>query len=75
MKAQTYPLINLASEDSNGAPAANPVNPANKLLSRDIKETGAGNGKYVDTTEGTLTSTPGITQIGNAVAKMGYSGI
>ena len=37
IKAETYPLMNLASEDSNGVPAA-PT--ANKLLAKDIKETG-----------------------------------
>ena len=70
VKAETYPLMNLASEDSNGAPEA-PA--ANKLLAAKIKATGAGNGNYVDTTEGTVTGVPPLTQIGNAVASAGYS--
>jgi len=75
IKAQTYPLMNLASEDSNGEGANGPEPPAaNKLLAAKIKEAGAGNGNYIDTTEGTMTSVPPITQIGSAVAKMGYSG-
>lgn len=70
IKAETYPLMNLASEDSNGVPA---VSSANRLLAAKIKATGAGNGNYVDTTEGTVTGVAPLTQIGNAVASAGYS--
>lgn len=79
IKAQTYPFMNLASEESNGedenAEADKGPEPpaANKLLAAKIRETGAGNGNYIDTTEGTMTSVAPITQIGNAMTKMGYS--
>jgi len=70
VQAETYPLMNLASQDSNGAPAAPE---ANRLLAAKIKATGAGNGNYVDTTEGSVTGEAPLTQIGNAVASAGYS--
>jgi hypothetical protein len=61
IKAETYPLMNLASQDSNGVPSP-PT--ANKLLAKAIRESGAGNGNYIDTTEGTVTGPAPITQVG-----------
>jgi hypothetical protein len=60
IKAETFPLMNLASQDSNGVPSA-PT--ANKLLAKEIRESGAGNGNYIDTTEGTMTGDAPLTQV------------
>ena len=60
IKAETFPLMNLASEDSNGVPSA-PT--ANKLLAKEIRESRAGDGNYIDTTEGTMTGDAPLTQV------------
>ena len=82
MKSETYPLMNLASETSNGEePSHGEDQPAhehgeetpNTLFAKALNESKAGDGEYIDTVDGSTVGEPPLSRLGGAVAGAGYS--